>query len=154
MGSASCGVGARGVGEGRRPPSGWLLPRCGAARSVSGRDVLTCAPAHRATGLPGSSAAINRGPRAFPRPRATHPSASSPLLPVPNKEQQRKVSATSPLPSRSIAVLLARSVLLCLGVCVGNWVFSLSFGEHFFGGGAGSVVELLAVAWISFAGFY
>ena len=27
VGPASWGVGARGVGEGRLPPSGWLLPR-------------------------------------------------------------------------------------------------------------------------------
>ena len=123
------------VRDGYRPAGG-SSPGRGALRSVSARGALTCAPAHPQkyfphrtpggpTGLPGSSAAINGGPRAFPRPRATHPSASSPLLPVPNKEQQRKVSATSPLPSRSIAVLLARSVLLCLGVCGKLGLFSL-----------------------------
>ena len=69
---------------------------------------------------------------------------SPPLLPPagsPNKEQQRKVSAhlAPPLLSRSIAVLLAlaRSELLCLGVCgmlgsCGSFL-SLSVATHFFG---------------------
>jgi hypothetical protein len=112
---ASWGVGGRGVGEGGAtasllPPSGCLLPPLW-GRPVSVRQrrphVRACPPAkyfpHRnsgytrtpggPTGLPGSSATINRGPRAFPRPRATHPSASSPpSCRFPNKDQQRKVS--------------------------------------------------------------
>ena len=67
---------------------------------------------------PGASAAINGGAPAVPRPRATHPvRIFSSLLPVPNKEQQRKVSQLA----RTL-LLLSRWIVISFVVLLPRFV--------------------------------